>query len=131
MKALDAVTRPLVTVGPHDFARHAEGLMDDHGLPLLPVVDGDVFLGVVTKPGCRRAGDAPVKVERVMSPPTLTVGPDFDVTALFEAMTRYEVLCVPVVDDGRVIGVVTRLDALRAIGHEDPHLRARHAADHR
>ncbi|MCX2949139.1 HPP family protein [Lentzea sp. NEAU-D7] len=131
MKAADTMARPLVTVGPRDFARHAEGLMDDFGLTMLPVVDGDFFLGVVTKAGCRRGEDEAPKVERVMSQPALTVGPDFDAATLFEAMNRYEVICVPVLDDGRVIGVVTRLDVLRAISHDDPHLRVGNAAEHR
>ncbi|WP_086664212.1 CBS domain-containing protein [Lentzea kentuckyensis] len=130
MKAADAMIRPLVTVGPRDFARHAEGLMDDFGLTMLPVVDGGVFLGVVTKAGCRRGEDDAPKVERVMSQPVLTVGPEFDVATLFEAMTRYEVLCVPVLDNGQIIGMVTRLDVLRAISHDDPHLRVGHAAEH-
>ncbi|MDX8052366.1 CBS domain-containing protein [Lentzea sp. BCCO 10_0798] len=130
MKAADAMVRPLVTVGPRDFARHAEGLMDDFGLTMLPVVDGSAFLGVVTRAGCRRGEDELPKVERVMSQPELTVGPEFDVATLFEAMTRYEVLCVPVLDDGQVIGVVTRLDVLRALSHDDPHLRVGHAAEH-
>jgi len=79
--------------------------MDDFGLTMLPVVDGNAFLAVVTKAGCRRGeGDSP-KVEQVMSQPSLTVGPEFDVATLFEAMTRYEVLCVPVLDDGQVIGI--------------------------
>ena len=130
MKAADAMVRPLITVGPRDFARHAEGLMDDFGLTMLPVVDQGVFLGVVTKAGCHRGEDELPKVERVMSQPALTVGPEFDVATLFEAMTRYEVLCVPVLDNGQVIGMVTRLDVLRAISHDDPHLRVGHAAEH-
>ena len=131
MKAADAMIRPLLTVGPQDFARHAEGLMDDSGLTMLPVVDGDVFVGVVTKAGCRRDGGQAPKVKHVMAQPALTAGPDFDLAALFEAMTRYEAISVPLVQDGRLVGVVTRLDVLRTLSHDDPHLRAGHAAEYR
>ena len=127
MKAGDLVRRPLVTVGPRDFARHAEGLMDDFGLTMLPVVDRGFFCGVVTKAGCGRGEEDAPKVERVMTQPALTVGPDFEAETLFEAMTRYEVICVPVLDRGEVVGVVTRLDVLRALSHDDPHLRVDHA----
>ncbi|MDX3659548.1 CBS domain-containing protein [Streptomyces sp. ID05-26A] len=130
MKTGELLVPLLVTVGPRDFARHAEGLMDDFGLTMLPVVDHGFFYGVVTKTGCRRSEDEAPKVEQVMSQPVLTVGPDFDVATLFEAMTRYEVLCVPVLDDGQIVGMVTRLDVLRAISHDDPHLRVGHAAAH-
>jgi CBS domain-containing protein len=120
MKARDIVAGRLVTVGPRDFARHAAGLMDDFGLTVLPVVDQDVFLGVVTKAAC---ADGNPKVEHVMSQPVLTVGPEMDAATLYDAMTLREVLSVPILDDGRIVGVVTRRDVLQAISHEDPHLR--------
>lgn len=127
MKARDVVTGPLVTVGPRDFARHAEGLMDDFGLTMLPVVDQGVFLGVVTKAACAGGN---CKVEHVMSQPVLTVGPEMEATTLYDAMTLREVLSVPILDDGRVVGVVTRREVLQTISHEDPHLRVGHAGHH-
>ncbi|MGW4213620.1 CBS domain-containing protein [Lentzea sp. NPDC004789] len=127
MKALDVPAGPLVTVGPRDFARHAEGLMDDFGLTVLPVSDQGLFLGVVTKAAC---ASATCKVEHVMSQPVLTVGPDMEATTLYDAMTLREVLSVPILRDGRLLGVVTRRDVLRAISHDDPHLRAGHAGHH-
>ncbi|GAB2813830.1 CBS domain-containing protein [Lentzea nigeriaca] len=133
MKAREVVVRPLVSVGPRDFARHAEGLMDDFGFTMLPVIDeGGVFLGVVTKSGCvlGRNGVESPHVEHVMSQPKLTAGPDMDAETLFSAMSLYEVLCVPVLDQGRVIGMVTRRDVLEALSHDDPHLRAGHAGHH-
>jgi CBS domain-containing protein len=69
MKAGDAMVRPLVTVGPRDFARHAGGLMDDFGLDVLPVVDQGVFLGVVTRADVLRGkeGVRSPYVQQVMS----------------------------------------------------------------
>lgn len=127
MKAGDVMAHPVVTVGPRDFARHAEGLMDDFGLSVLPVADQGVFLGVVTKAACAGAS---CKVEHVMSQPVLTVGPEMEATTLYDAMTLREVLSVPVLEDGRILGVVTRRDVLQAISHDDPHLRVGHAGLH-
>lgn len=132
MKTGDVVVKPLVTVGPRDFARHAEGLMDDFGLTMLPVVDERVFLGVVTKEGCLRGkpGVPSPRVEQVMTQPRLTAGLEMDVESLFDAMSVYEVTCVPVLDDGRVVGVVTWLDVLQAISRQDEHLRVSNAGHH-
>jgi predicted transcriptional regulator len=127
MRARDVVTRPLVTVGPRDFARHAEGLMDDFGLTMLPVADQGVFLGVVTKAACAGGN---CKVEHVMSQPVLTVGPEMDAATLYDAMMLREVVSVPILDDGQVVGVITRREVLQAISHEDPHLRVGHAGHH-
>ena len=101
--------------------------MDDFGLTVLPVSDQGVFLGVVTKAAC--AG-ATCKVEHVMSQPVLTVGPEMEATTLYDAMTVREVLSVPILDDGRVVGMLTRREVLQAISHDDPHLRVGHAGHH-
>jgi len=127
MKARDVLTGPLVAVGPRDFARHAEGLMDDSGLTVLPVSDHGVFCGVVTKAACAGVTG---KVEDVMSQPVLTAGPEMEAATLYDAMTLREALSVPILEDGRILGVVTRRDVLRAISHEDPHLRVGHAGSH-
>jgi CBS domain-containing protein len=132
VKAGDVVTRPLVTVGPRDFARHAEGLMEDFGLSALAVVDQGVFLGVVTKAGCghgRKCVSSP-RVEQLMSQPELTAGPEMDAETLFTAMSVHEVTCVPILADRQVLGMATTGDVLEAISREDPHLRAGHVADH-
>lgn len=104
--------------------------MDDFGLTMLPVVDAGGFLGVVTKAGCRRGrpGVESPHVQQVMTQPALTAGLGMDVEDLYNAMTLFEVLDVPVLDDGQVVGVVTRYDVLEAISHTDPHLRVGHAA---
>lgn len=132
MKTGAVTAKPLVTVGPRDFARHAEGLMDDFGLTVLPVVDRGVFLGIVTKASCLRGkpGEPAPKVEQLMTQPTLTAGPEMDAADLYTAMTLYEVVSVPVLHDGQVVGVLTRRDVLEAISHEDPHLRAGRAHRH-
>jgi CBS domain-containing protein len=124
MRAGDIALKPLITVGPRDFARHAEGLMDDFGLTMLPVVDQGGFLAVVTKAGCRRGrpGVESPHVQEVMTQPALTAGIGMDVKDLYDAMTLFEVLDVPVLDDRQVVGMVTRYDVLQAISHSDPHL---------
>ncbi|MDT7789959.1 MAG: hypothetical protein QOF58_8378 [Pseudonocardiales bacterium] len=124
MKAGEVMVRPLVTVGPRDFARLAAGLMDDFGFTMLPVADEGVFLGVVTKAGvaCGRESVASPRVEQVMSQPVLVATPDTDIETLFGAMAVHEVLCVPVLDGSQVVGMVTRLSILQSISYDDPHL---------
>ena len=115
MSVRDAMIRPLVTVGPRDFARHAGGLMDDFGLSMLPVVDEGVFLGVVTRADVMRGKEGVQSpfVQQVMTQPELVATVDTPAAALFDAMSRYEVRCVPVLDDTQVVGVVTWLSVLQ------------------
>lgn len=55
-----------------------------------------------------------------MAQPVLTAGLDMDVRDLYVAMTVFEVLCVPVLDDGQVVGMVTMYDVLQAVSRDDP-----------
>ena len=47
--AADILSRPPVTIGPHDLVSHAAHLMYDQRIKCLPVVDGERFVGVITR----------------------------------------------------------------------------------
>lgn len=54
-------------------------------------------------------------VSDIMSRHTVSVGPDEDVTQLAEEMLGAKPKIYPIVEDGRVIGIITRGDVLRAL----------------
>ena len=54
-----------------------------------------------------------------MTTPALTVPADAQHVDIARLMRLYQVNRIPVVDDDRLIGVVTRGDVLGAIGHLD------------
>jgi CBS domain-containing protein len=115
----------------------------DSGLPALPVVDdrghyagifgerefmSALFPGYVSELKSaaflsRSLDDALEKretcrmepVDRYMNTEHVEVGPDFGDTQVAETFLHHRVLLVPVVDDGRLIGVVTRRDFFRAL----------------
>jgi CBS-domain-containing membrane protein len=47
--AADIMSRPPVTIGPHDLVSHAAHLMYDGRITCLPVVDGERFVGVISR----------------------------------------------------------------------------------
>jgi CBS domain-containing protein len=59
----------------------------------------------------------------VMSQPPVTIGPFDLVSHAAHVMYDRKVSCLPVVDDGRLIGVITRADVLRVFGRTDADLR--------
>ena len=115
----------------------------DSGLPALPVVDErERFAGIFGErefmsalfPGYldqlkgaaflrrsldetleRRDPAAPRHVGDHMNTDHVDVGPDFSDTQVAEIFLHHRVLIVPVVDGGRVIGVITRSDFFRGI----------------
>jgi len=115
----------------------------DSGLPALPVVDGNErYVGIFGErefmaalfPGylrdlrhsgflARSLDDALEKrdvcrseaVERHMNTEHVDVAPDFADTQVAEIFLHHRVLLVPVIDDGRLTGVLTRGAFFRAI----------------
>jgi CBS domain-containing protein len=115
----------------------------DAGLPALPVVDdrgryagifgerefmAALFPGYVSQLRSaaflpRSIDDALEKretcrmdpIDRYMNTEHVEVDQDFGDTQLAETFLHHRVLLVPVVDDGRLIGVVTRRDFFRAL----------------
>jgi CBS domain-containing protein len=54
-------------------------------------------------------------VEEVMRSPVETVGPDADVWAAMSRMAELDITRMPVVDDGRLVGLVARHDIMKII----------------
>lgn len=94
----------------------------------LPVVDGDRNLvGLVThrmilgawvshgRPNRERAGEvaADVPVEMVMERDVVTLGPDLPAAAAAAMLETHKYGCLPVLHDGKLVGIVTEADFVR------------------
>ena len=68
---------------------------------------------------CRRLQQAPVRA--VMSAPVRCITATADLAEAADRMRREKVGCLPVVEGGRVVGMLTEIDVLRSIvGTEAP-----------
>ncbi|HKS47899.1 MAG TPA: CBS domain-containing protein [Amycolatopsis sp.] len=132
------MTSPVVTVTAGTPVKQAVKLLTSHGFTTLPVVDEDDFLvGVVTGadlldeeplPGPRIpvAGEGPQPsapdpptVGELMTRDVPTASGETPVPTLTRLLLETRVRAVPVVDAGRVTGIVTRRDLLRLIVGQD------------
>jgi CBS domain-containing protein len=68
--------------------------------------------------------ERPGLVAEVMSPYPVTTRPDIDVAEAAEAMLEYDVRSIPVLEDGDLVGIVSRRDILRAMVRGDDVLTA-------
>ena len=115
----------------------------DAGVPALPVMGGDGrlagifgerefinaifpgymgqlhYAGFVTKATDevleKNAGSATAPVSDYMNTEHVDVGPDYSDAQLAETFMHHRVLVIPVADEGRVTGIVTRWDFFRAL----------------
>ncbi len=112
MQAQDVMHRTVVTIRPHMSAAAATALLVAHGVTSAPVVTAEgVLRGMVSEVDLLRAQSQPaVTAADVMTPKPVTVGPTDDLTAVEAVLLDYGVRAVPVVDRGRLVGIVSRHD---------------------
>jgi CBS domain-containing protein len=114
----ELMTTPVVTVAPNATVAQALRGMIDHDIGAVVVADGDAAVGVFTERDLTRAilDDGELlgrSVEDVMSSPVVTATPDEEVVFIFRRMSERHIRRLPVVEDGRLIGIVTERDLLR------------------
>jgi CBS domain-containing protein len=123
----ELMTKDVVSVRPDARVRAALQAMIDHDIGSVVVVDEDGrAVGVFTERDVTRhvLTDAALLDERVgdlMSSPPVIVAPDDQVVDVFEVMNGKGIRRLPVVDEGRLVGIVTEGDLRRwvdQVAHE-------------
>jgi CBS domain-containing protein len=123
-KAVDVMSRPVVTVTPDMPARSAMVLLLEHGFAALPAVVDDFVAGIVSESDLLSAGmrgyDVGATVADVMAVPAVTMPTTASTTELAGTMLAGGLRSVPIVDeDGHLVGIVGRIDLLRQLVHDD------------
>lgn len=116
MRVSDIMGRKIVTVGEGDSLALALQVMLWNGVHNLPVMRGERLVGILSEGDVLRAEvEKPLKlatvVKEVMSPAE-HVHPNADLADAASDMSTRKVDCLPVVDAGQLVGVLTRTDVL-------------------
>jgi CBS domain-containing protein len=145
MKVRDVMTTEVATVEPGTSLKEAARLMVERRISGVPVVDGEGrVLGVlsegdllVKERGARRARGGPLawlvdpvdvgdrmKLEarvagEAMTSPALTITPSRALSAAADVMLAHRINRLPVLQDGKLVGIVTRADLVRAFARSD------------
>jgi CBS domain-containing protein len=136
MKAGDVMTTGAATVRPEAPLVEAAQLMVQHQISGLPVVDSqERLVGLVTENDFLRAGDSGKprllemlatagtdtdelkarRVDELMTRQPITVSAETPLEDVINLMHRHSVRRLPVVADGKVVGIVSRGNLLRAL----------------
>ena len=137
MKVCELMSRSIVTIGPSNSCLEAVSRMHGARVRHLPVVDAvGELIGIVTDRDLRHHLFDPrvfrevgttavdillkaVPVSEVMSAPVLSVESDDDLVEAARIMLEDKVGSLPVLEQGRVVGIVTETDVLRQICRAD------------
>jgi CBS domain-containing protein len=115
VQVADIMTKASVTESPQDTLKSAAAMMWQQQTGSLIVMDGERLVGILTERDVMKAVARGHDVEtttvsEIMTTDVLTVPPD---TQLHEAAAQLAsrwIRHLPVVDDGRVVGVVSQRD---------------------
>lgn len=118
---LEGKERVLYSVAPEAPVLEAIRLMAEHHVGALVVMKGDTLSGIVSerdyarKVILRGRSSADTPVRDIMSSPVLTVSLDTTVQQCMQLMTERRVRHLPVVEDARVVGMVSIGDTVKAV----------------
>jgi acetoin utilization protein AcuB len=123
MLVKEMMRRPVTVVSVEATIGEAYQLLRDRGFRHLPVTDQGRLVGVLTDRDLRLATSSFCEVPRtagdpvssVMSSPPLTADPLDPVEDAARIMREHKIGCLPVVDGGELVGILTGMDLLDAL----------------
>lgn len=122
IRHLLAQKEPIVwSIDPEAPVLEAIHLMADKHVGALPVVQGEMLVGIVSerdyarKVILRGRSSADTPVWQIMSSPVTTISPDEEVQHCMELMTELRIRHLPVVEQGKMIGIISIGDLVKAV----------------
>jgi len=121
---IDRKGRTLYSVEPEDPVLEAIRQMAEHHVGALLVMHGTELQGIISERDYARKvilhgrSSAETPVWQIMSSPVITVSPEQSVQDCMQLMTARRVRHLPVVEGGRVVGMISIGDLVKAVIEE-------------
>ena len=112
------------TIGPEEPVLEAIQVMADKHIGALPVMRDEELVGIVSERDYARKvillgrSSSDTAVWEIMSSPVVTVSPDEAVHRCMEIMTERRIRHLPVIDDGKLVGIISIGDLVKAVIEE-------------
>jgi CBS domain-containing protein len=119
----------IITATPDIALADVQRLMRDSRIRHVPVVSGKRLVGIITDRDVREASPSPATtltrgeiayqmattpIKQCMTRDVVWIGPDIDMVQATRLLLQRQFGCLPVVDHGTLVGIITELDCLRA-----------------
>ena len=129
MRVCSMMQKQVITATPAMSLAEVQRLMRDHNIRHVPVVSGKRLVGMMTDRDLREAVPSPATtlargeiayhlettpIKTCMTRDVVWIGPDMEMVHAARLLVQHKIGCLPVVDHGTLVGVVTDMDCLRA-----------------
>jgi len=121
LRVIDIAVRDVKTIDEDDTVMKAADLMSQYNIGCLVVVKNGKPTGIITERDLLRKVIVPcldprtTKVSKVMSKPLIYGDPDMDLVYAAKFMINHNIKRLPIIDKGRLVGIVTFTDILRTL----------------
>jgi acetoin utilization protein AcuB len=111
------MTRNPSFITPQDTLAQAKQMMDDGRFRRLPVVENGKLEAIITERDLRQHWGYldSTKVSAAMTSGPVTINPSVKVEDAVQLMLKYKIGGLPIVEDGKLIGILSTSDVLRAL----------------
>jgi len=114
LTAKDIMTKRVVTVSPSTTVKELTELLAAKKISGVPVVDEQKrVVGIVTEADVLAHPGAKT-VEEIMTKKVISVAPDTPVEEIAKLLAKKKIKRVPVIDKGKLVGIVSRADIVKA-----------------
>ncbi len=128
MRIRDVMTKNPITIDSETLVLDAQKIMKENNIRRLPIVDKGKLVGIITQHDLLEASPSPatslsihelnyllakMKVKEIMKKNPLTLTPDIPFEEALKIGQEKKIGSFPVVDKGKVVGIVTESDIVR------------------
>ena len=127
-QVIEQTKRPTWTLSSNNTVRQALQLMADKNIGAIVIKDQDKLIGIFSERDYARKvvlkgkNSNDTKLAEVMSKEVITISSDMQIDACMQLMTDKRVRHLPVVDNGKSIGIISIGDVVRLMIDEQKHL---------
>lgn len=122
--------KDLITINKSERMTVAKKILEEKNIRHLPVVEGKKLIGLVTNMDIRKAEASPatsleirelhylldkLTVGEIMTRNVITISPDVSVEEAATILHDNKIGCLPVVEDGNLIGIITENDVMEIL----------------
>ncbi len=119
--ASDIMTKPVICIQWDSSIKEAEAMMTRYGINVLPVLKDEKYVGLISREIVEKAlfhGFGKGKSIDFATTDAITVSPGAPIREVETLMIEQNQRFMPVVDNGRIVGAITRTDLLRTLYEE-------------